>query len=65
MILDIGGGSNEFVIANKDGVIWKHSFNLGMARLLDRFQPSDPITQDEIDSVIAYLKPELQLLYVV
>jgi exopolyphosphatase/guanosine-5'-triphosphate,3'-diphosphate pyrophosphatase len=63
MILDIGGGSNEFIIANKDGVLWKHSFDLGIARLLDRFQPSDPITQSEIDTVETYIKGELKLLY--
>jgi len=63
MILDIGGGSNEFIIANKDGVLWKHSFDLGIARLLDRFQPSDPIGADEIAEVEAYIKSELDLLY--
>ncbi|MCT4588577.1 MAG: phosphatase [Carboxylicivirga sp.] len=63
MILDIGGGSNELIIANKDGVLWKHSFDLGIARLLDKFQPSDPITKDEIAEVEKYIKPELQLLY--
>jgi len=63
MILDIGGGSNEFIIANKDGVLWKHSFDLGIARLLDRFKPSDPISNDEIKKVEAYIKEELKLLY--
>jgi len=63
MILDIGGGSNEFIIANKDGVLWKHSFDLGIARLLERFQPSDPIKEHEIYEVERYIKEELQLLY--
>lgn len=63
MILDIGGGSNEFIIANKDGIIWKHSFELGMARLLDRFNPSNPIIKDEIDTVENYLRNELYLLF--
>ncbi|MBK3517491.1 Ppx/GppA phosphatase family protein [Carboxylicivirga marina] len=63
IILDIGGGSNEFIIANKDGVLWKHSFDLGIARLLDRFQPSDPITDEEIKEVEEYIKSELTLLY--
>ncbi len=63
MILDIGGGSNEFIIANKDGVLWKHSFDLGIARLLDRFQPSDPITEIEAEAVEKYIKEELGLLY--
>lgn len=63
MILDIGGGSNEFIIANKDGVLWKHSFDLGIARLLDRFQPSDPITENEIKEAENYIRSELKLLY--
>ncbi|MBR8536601.1 phosphatase [Carboxylicivirga sediminis] len=63
MILDIGGGSNEFIIANKDGVLWKHSFDLGIARLLDRFAPSDPITDSEIAAVEEFIQKELELLY--
>ncbi len=63
LILDIGGGSNEFIIANSKGLIWKHSFNLGMARLLDMFQPSDPITLDEIKDVENYIDSELNTLY--
>ncbi len=63
LILDIGGGSNEFIIANSNGLTWKHSFNLGMARLLDMFQPSDPITLDEIKNVENYIDSELTILY--
>jgi exopolyphosphatase/guanosine-5'-triphosphate,3'-diphosphate pyrophosphatase len=48
MILDIGGGSNEFIICNRDGIIWKHSFELGMARILELFDLSDPITGEEV-----------------
>jgi len=63
MVLDIGGGSNEFVIANNEGVFWKHSFDLGVARLLDKFAPANPITQAEIDTIEAYFRTELQLLF--
>ncbi|MFC2150956.1 phosphatase [Bacteroidota bacterium] len=62
LILDIGGGSNEFIIANSEGLIWKHSFNLGMARLLDMFKPSDPITIKEINTVEKYFDSELGIL---
>lgn len=62
LILDIGGGSNEFIIANSKGLLWKHSFNLGMARLLEIFKPSDPITSDEVDKVEKYIDSELNLL---
>ncbi|MGC9373492.1 MAG: hypothetical protein ACP5DQ_00440 [Bacteroidales bacterium] len=63
LILDIGGGSNEFIIAHKSGLLWKRSFDLGMARLLDRFNPSDPITSHEIVAVENYIDNNLTPLY--
>ena len=63
LIMDIGGGSNEFILANKHEVFWKQSFNIGAARLLERFQPSDPITESEITSINNYLELELRSLF--
>jgi len=63
VILDIGGGSSEVIIANSNGVIWKHSFNLGVARLLDMFRPSDPVTKDEIKALEAHFRKELKPLF--
>ncbi|NOQ26084.1 MAG: phosphatase [Bacteroidales bacterium] len=63
LILDIGGGSNEFIIANGEGLLWKYSFNLGIARLLDMFKPSDPISPKEIETVEEYIDSELSVLY--
>ena len=62
LILDIGGGSNEFIIANKDKLLWKHSFPLGGARLLDKFSPEDPISNKTIEKIHKYLESELELL---
>lgn len=59
LILDIGGGSNELIIANKNGVLWQESFLLGGARLYDKIQPSDPIKQSEIDRLYNYLEEQL------
>jgi len=63
IILDIGGGSNEFIIGDDSQILWKRSFKLGMARLLEMFKPSDPITQEEIVKVEVYLKEELTELF--
>ena len=63
LILDIGGGSNEFIIANKKEIFWKNSFNLGMARLLETFHPSDPISKPEIEKLNEFLKTELKPLF--
>jgi exopolyphosphatase/guanosine-5'-triphosphate,3'-diphosphate pyrophosphatase len=63
LIIDIGGGSTEFVIGDKNQIFWKQSFLLGAARLLERFNPSDPITDDQINEIKDYLKQELQPLF--
>lgn len=63
LIMDIGGGSTEFVIANEKEIFWKYSFLLGAARLLEKFNPSDPITPGEISDLTNYLTTELQPLF--
>lgn len=47
LILDIGGGSSEFIIADAEQTHWKRSFEIGAARLLQEIDPSDPISADE------------------
>jgi exopolyphosphatase/guanosine-5'-triphosphate,3'-diphosphate pyrophosphatase len=63
LILDIGGGSNEFIICNRDGIIWKHSFEMGMARIIELFEISDPITLEEFRALESYFRHELQPLF--
>ncbi|MFO7923337.1 MAG: hypothetical protein R6U58_06560 [Bacteroidales bacterium] len=48
LILDIGGGSNELIIANGKKIFWKKSYPLGVARLLEQFKPADPVGKDDI-----------------
>ena len=62
LIMDIGGGSNEFIIANNKTIFWKQSFKLGVARLLSQFKPEDPITEKTLTSIKKHLKTELQPL---
>lgn len=62
LILDIGGGSCEFVIANKNEIFWSESYELGMARLLEKFKPSDPIKKGEINEINQFFEKELYSL---
>ncbi|MBN1183051.1 MAG: hypothetical protein JXB49_12230 [Bacteroidales bacterium] len=62
LILDIGGGSNEYIIADKDRIYWKRSFESGIARLIEKFNPSDPITNKEILELQQFLETGLQAL---
>lgn len=63
MILDIGGGSIEFIICDDQGISWKHSFELGMARILELFDLSDPISHEEVHALEAYFRHELGPLF--
>ena len=63
LIMDIGGGSTEFVICNKKEIFWKQSFQLGAARLLESFEPQDPVTSTEVKSIEVYLENMLKPLW--
>jgi len=60
LILDIGGGSNEFIIANNQEIFWKKSYPIGIARLIEKFKPSDPIKPDEIIAIEEYFYHQLK-----
>ena len=54
VILDIGGGSNELILALDTDIIWKESQPTGMARIINRFDLSDPIQENEIKLLHEY-----------
>jgi exopolyphosphatase/guanosine-5'-triphosphate,3'-diphosphate pyrophosphatase len=55
LIMDIGGGSVEFIICDQDQIFWKKSFDIGAARLMDQFHKSDPISESNISELHSYL----------
>ena len=63
LIMDIGGGSVEFIIANASGKIWAQSFPIGVAVLKNRFHHLDPIGDTEIEAIEAFLRDQLQPLF--
>lgn len=62
LIMDIGGGSTEFIICNPQGYLWKKSYNIGAARLLQAYFHSDPISQQDQSAIKAQLNTELTAL---
>lgn len=63
LVLDIGGGSNEFIMARKDNILWKKSFPIGVARMKEMFSPSDPIKISEVEKATEYFEKELTELW--
>ena len=58
VILDIGGGSNELILARKQEMLWKESQPTGMARVINRFSISNPILPDEIQTLKKFFRTE-------
>jgi exopolyphosphatase/guanosine-5'-triphosphate,3'-diphosphate pyrophosphatase len=42
LVLDVGGGSTEFIVGEKGASEFCHSYPLGSVRLLEQLQPADP-----------------------
>ncbi|MDP5119978.1 MAG: phosphatase [Spirosomaceae bacterium] len=59
LIVDIGGGSVEFIIANNAGILWKQSFEIGGQRLIEIFMKTDPISAKAVDRLNNYFLEEL------
>lgn len=63
LIMDIGGGSVEFILGNADHITWKQSFEIGAARLMDLFHRTDPIPPASIEALDVYLQDNLTDLF--
>ena len=59
LIMDIGGGSTEFILTSVGQIHWKKSYALGVSRLLERIQPSDPLGADDLDALHSILDDAL------
>ncbi len=63
LIMDVGGGSVEFIIADRMGVKWAESFPIGVAVLFQAFHTNDPITPQEVQAIFRHLDQMLVPLF--
>lgn len=59
LVIDIGGGSTEFISGNRQGMFQAVSIDLGSVRLTERFLSSDPVQTDEVERMNAAIDQEL------
>jgi exopolyphosphatase / guanosine-5'-triphosphate,3'-diphosphate pyrophosphatase len=62
LLMDIGGGSVEFIIGTQTEIFWKQSLEVGGQRLLERFHKHEPILPEELDAIQDYLAQALKPL---
>lgn len=63
LIMDIGGGSIEFVIGTTREILWRQSFEIGGQRMVEKFHKHDPMIQEDKVALIEYLESNLQELF--
>lgn len=59
LIMDIGGGSVEFIICNSEKILWKQSFEIGGQRLMEKFMKTDPISVRAVQQLDDYFREQL------
>jgi len=55
VIMDIGGGSTEFIFADSKGVNDLISLNIGVSRIYQHFNFHDPLSEDDIANIENWL----------
>lgn len=63
LVMDIGGGSTEFILATDKALMWKHSFELGSTRLVERFPTIDPMDMATQLRMAAHIDAQLDMLW--
>lgn len=58
LIMDIGGGSTEFILVDKNGIQEKISLNIGVSRMLQLFSCDDPIKFNQVIELNQWLEEQ-------
>jgi exopolyphosphatase/guanosine-5'-triphosphate,3'-diphosphate pyrophosphatase len=62
LVVDVGGGSTEFIRGNAAGVVEAISINVGSVRLTEQFLHSDPVQTEECEKMVVAIEKELARL---
>ena len=60
LILDVGGGSTEFILGQGEHKHFRHSFPLGTVRLMEKLPQNDPPTAPELAGCRDWLRHFLE-----
>jgi len=59
LIMDIGGGSTEFIKYDHAGKLWSRSYKAGVTHIFNVCQPVDPLNPESIQRINNFLRQEL------
>ncbi|RKZ01214.1 MAG: Ppx/GppA family phosphatase [Candidatus Hydrothermota bacterium] len=59
VIIDVGGGSTEFIFGRGDEIERKFSLNIGAIRFTETYLKSDPVKDEELEAMLEALQSEI------
>lgn len=65
LIMDIGGGSVEFILINNGEVSWTQSFNIGVSLLKNKYHTTEPIDPTMVNELYQFFEIKLKPLITV
>ncbi|MDD7183614.1 Ppx/GppA phosphatase family protein [Peptostreptococcus porci] len=60
LVIDIGGGSTEFIVGNNEEILFKESVDIGALKLTEKFIKSIPETDETIRELRKYINIEIR-----
>lgn len=60
LVVDIGGGSTEFIFGEDQKILVGKSLDIGCVRLTEKFISAQPTTKEEIDKLQKFIREQLQ-----
>ncbi len=60
LVIDVGGGSTEFIVGHREKILFGESLNMGGVRLTERFVTQQPVPTVEQNKLNDYINEQLQ-----
>ena len=60
LVIDIGGGSTEFIVGDIEGIKFANSENVGALRMTEKFLAKDPIDTNEFSNMSKFIYREIK-----
>lgn len=60
LVIDIGGGSTEFIVGDIEGIKFAKSENVGALRMTEKFLAKDPIDTNEFSNMSKFIYSEIK-----
>lgn len=60
LVVDIGGGSTEFIVGDETGIKYAKSEDVGALRMTEKFLIADPICEDEFNLMSEFIENKIK-----